>query len=74
MDEAVCVLGRADNPAEATDDVAGGVEQIAERFPEVRLVRNHRNGGFPANNLVMGDLDGVRYLGLVNNDALQASA
>jgi GT2 family glycosyltransferase len=47
----------------------GSPEQITERFPEVRIVRNDRNGGFPANNLAMGDLDDVRYLGLVNNDA-----
>jgi GT2 family glycosyltransferase len=47
----------------------GSPEEIERRFPQVRLVRNDRNGGFPANNLAMTDLDGVRYLGLVNNDA-----
>jgi GT2 family glycosyltransferase len=69
-------LHRLDWPADELDIVVvdnassdGSPEQIEERFPQVRLVRNDRNGGFPANNLAMGDLDGVRYLGLVNNDA-----
>lgn len=47
----------------------GSPDRIAARFPDVRLVRNPVNGGFPANNLGLHDLDGVRYVGLVNNDA-----
>jgi len=47
----------------------GSVEAIEERFPQVEVRRNDINGGFPANNLALTDLDGVRYVGLVNNDA-----
>jgi GT2 family glycosyltransferase len=47
----------------------GSIEQIEERFPQVQVRRNERNGGFPANNLALRDLEGVRYVGLVNNDA-----
>ena len=41
---------------------------VAER-PRVRLIRSPKNAGFPANNLGLRDLDGVDYVGLVNNDA-----
>ena len=41
----------------------GSPEEIERRFPSVRLIRNDRNGGFPANNLAMGDLDGVALRG-----------
>jgi GT2 family glycosyltransferase len=37
--------------------------------PRVRLIRSPKNLGFPANNLGLRDLDGVDYVGLVNNDA-----
>jgi GT2 family glycosyltransferase len=47
----------------------GSDRVIAERFPEVRLVRNTANTGFPANNLALRDLDGVDYVGLVNPDS-----
>jgi GT2 family glycosyltransferase len=47
----------------------GSDQVIAERFPEVRLVRNDRNTGFVANNLALRDLDGVDYVGLVNPDS-----
>jgi GT2 family glycosyltransferase len=46
-----------------------GSDLELERRPRVRLVRSDHNMGFPANNLAMGDLDGVDYVGLVNNDA-----
>ena len=39
------------------------------RRPRVRVIRSRRNLGFPANNLGMRDLEGVDYVGLVNNDA-----
>lgn len=47
----------------------GSVEAVVESHPEVRVIRSPTNAGFPANNLAMGDLDDVRYVGLVNNDA-----
>jgi GT2 family glycosyltransferase len=47
----------------------GSDRVIAERFPGVRLVRNDVNGGFPANNLALRDLDGVDYVGLCNPDS-----
>jgi GT2 family glycosyltransferase len=39
------------------------------RRPRVRLVSSPDNTGFPANNLALGDLDGIDYVGLINNDA-----
>jgi GT2 family glycosyltransferase len=48
--------------------VDGSADGIETRFPGVRVIRNGRNDGFPANNLGLADLDGVRYVGLVNND------
>jgi GT2 family glycosyltransferase len=47
----------------------GSADAIAARFPDVALVRRARNDGFPANNDALRDLDGVRYVGLVNSDA-----
>ena len=47
----------------------GSDRVLAERFPQVRVVRNAANTGFVANNLAMGDLDDVDYVGLVNNDS-----
>jgi hypothetical protein len=46
----------------------GSDERLAQH-PRVRLIRSPRNLGFPANNLGLADLDGVDYVGLVNNDA-----
>jgi GT2 family glycosyltransferase len=46
-----------------------GSDRLLEGRPRVRLVRSAENLGFPGNNLAMGDLDGVDYVGLVNNDA-----
>ncbi|MGZ4715160.1 MAG: glycosyltransferase [Acidimicrobiales bacterium] len=47
----------------------GSVEAVVERFPDVRVIHSPTNAGFPANNLALRDLAGVRYVGLVNNDA-----
>jgi len=47
----------------------GSPDRIAADFPKVDLRRLASNGGFPANNVAMGDLEQVRYVGLVNNDA-----
>jgi GT2 family glycosyltransferase len=46
----------------------GSAEAVARR-PRVRLVRSPVNAGFSANNLGLRDLDGLDYVGLVNNDA-----
>jgi GT2 family glycosyltransferase len=48
---------------------ADGSDQVLAERPRVRLIRSPRNLGFPANNLGLRDLDGVDYVGLVNNDA-----
>jgi GT2 family glycosyltransferase len=48
--------------------VDGSAEALARR-PRVRLIRSPQNAGFPANNLGLRDLDGVDYVGLINNDA-----
>lgn len=47
----------------------GSADAVAASFPTVRVVRNTTNLGFPANNLGFVDLDGVDFVGLVNNDA-----
>ncbi len=47
----------------------GSADAVAERFPDVTLIRRASNDGFPANNDALRDLDGVRYVGLVNSDA-----
>jgi GT2 family glycosyltransferase len=47
----------------------GSVDVVLGACPDVRVIRSPRNAGFPANNLALRDLDGVRYVGLVNNDA-----
>lgn len=49
--------------------IDGSAERVASRFPEVRVVRMPRNVGFPANNVALGNLGGVDYVGLVNDDA-----
>lgn len=51
----------------------GSPERIAERFPECALVRRTSNDGFGANNLGLTGLEGVRAVGLVNNDAFVES-
>jgi GT2 family glycosyltransferase len=47
----------------------GSVEAIRRRFPQVEIRQLATNDGFPANNRGLEDLDGVDYVGLVNNDA-----
>ena len=47
----------------------GSVEAIAAELPDVEIRQRGRNDGFPANNHALRDLDGVRYVALVNNDA-----
>ena len=69
-------LAASDWPAEELQLVCvdnastdGSVERIAAELPGVEVRPFGRNGGFPANNLALRDLDGVRYVALVNNDA-----
>jgi len=47
----------------------GSDREVEAEFPAVRVLRSPANRGFPANNLAMSDLEGVEYVGLVNNDA-----
>ena len=47
----------------------GSDRVVEDRFPDVRLVRNVTNTGFPANNLALVDLEAVDYVGLVNPDS-----
>jgi GT2 family glycosyltransferase len=49
--------------------VDGSADLVRAAHPGVRVIRSPRNAGFPANNLALADLAGVRYVGLVNNDA-----
>lgn len=51
------------------DSSDGSDDAIEARFPKVRLLRTGRNTGFPANNLGLRDLEGIDFVGLVNNDA-----
>jgi hypothetical protein len=68
-------LERLDWPADRLEIVVvdnastDGSDQLLEQRPRVRLIRSPRNTGFPANNLALRDLDGVDFVGLVNNDA-----
>ncbi|NCY16608.1 MAG: glycosyltransferase [Actinobacteria bacterium] len=49
--------------------VDGSVEALRTAFPQVQIRALGSNGGFPANNVALRDLDQVRYVALVNNDA-----
>lgn len=51
------------------DSTDGSADRIERELPQVDLRRLGSNIGFPANNRAFGDLDQVRYVGLVNNDA-----
>lgn len=47
-----------------------GADLVAEKFPQVRIIRSRENLGFAGgNNLALDDLAGVNYVGLVNPDA-----
>jgi len=46
----------------------GSVAELARRFDDLIIVHNPTNTGFPANNLALRDLEGVRYVALVNPD------
>jgi len=68
-------LERLDWPADrleivVVDNASGdGSGRVVGARPRVRLIRSERNLGFPGNNLALRDLDGVDFVGLVNNDA-----
>ncbi len=51
------------------DSSDGSIEQVENEFPDVDVRRLGSNHGFPANNEALNDLDNVRFVGLVNNDA-----
>jgi Glycosyl transferase family 2 len=74
--DAVESVTRLDWPADRLDIVVvdnastdGSDVEVECRFPSARVVRSPANIGFTANNLALRDLDGVDYVGLVNNDA-----
>jgi len=75
LDRCLGALRRLDWPAARLDLVVvdnastDGSDGIVGRHPGIRLVRNDHNGGFVANNLALGDLEGVDYVGLVNADS-----
>src|SRR5687767_3982634 len=63
-------------PAEALEIVlvdnasTDGSDRVVEAaHPEVTVMRNHANLGFPGNNVAMRDLARVDYVALINNDA-----
>jgi GT2 family glycosyltransferase len=69
-------LSRTEWPADELELVCvdnastdGSVEAVAAQMPTVAVRQVGRNEGFPANNHALRDLDGVRYVALVNNDA-----
>jgi GT2 family glycosyltransferase len=68
-------LERLDWPADRLEIVvvdnasADGSDRVLGGRSRVRLIRSERNLGFPGNNLALRDLDGVDFVGLVNNDA-----
>lgn len=68
-------LERLDWPADRLDLVvvdnasSDGSDLALEQRPRIRLVRSPTNMGFPGNNLAMADLQGIDYVGLINNDA-----
>ena len=47
----------------------GSAARVRHAFPDVDVIELDTNEGFGANNHALGGLDGVRYVGLVNNDA-----
>lgn len=47
----------------------GSAARVRARHRAVRVIRCEVNVGFPANNLALTDLTGIRYVGLVNDDA-----
>lgn len=47
----------------------GSIERLRVAHPQVEIRAQARNTGFPANNLALGDLEQIRYVALINNDA-----
>ena len=47
----------------------GSIDSVAVRYPEVHIVRNGVNLGFPGNNTALDELGDVDYVALVNSDA-----
>jgi GT2 family glycosyltransferase len=46
----------------------GSAERVGAH-PRVEVRRSQENLGFPGNNLALRDLDGIDFVGLINNDA-----
>jgi N-acetylglucosaminyl-diphospho-decaprenol L-rhamnosyltransferase len=76
VESCIAALLATDWPAGALDVVLidnastdGSADAVVASHPEVRLVRNGTNTGFPANNLALRDLGDADYVALVNNDA-----
>jgi GT2 family glycosyltransferase len=76
LERSVAALLALDWPADELEVVVvdnasadGAADRVRERHPEVRVLRNPTNEGFPGNNAALRDLDDVRYVGLVNDDA-----
>jgi len=51
------------------DSSDGSIDRIEREFSTIDVRRLGTNNGFPANNEALGNLDSIRYVGLVNNDA-----
>ena len=47
----------------------GSVDRLRAAHPGVEIRAQDRNTGFPANNLALRDLERIRYVALINNDA-----
>ena len=47
----------------------GSIERVEREYPDVLIVRNGVNLGFPGNNSAMRNLDEVDYVALINSDA-----
>ena len=55
--------------ASTTPRATAASRRSRAELPDVEIRQVGRNDGFPANNHALRDLDGVRYVALVNNDA-----
>jgi GT2 family glycosyltransferase len=73
----VDALRRTEVPAGLTLEIVvidnassdASADAVAAAHPDVLVLRNTENAGFPANNLGLWDLDGVAAVGLINSDA-----
>jgi len=47
----------------------GSADLVADRHPDVHIIRLPKNVGFPANNHALRDVESFDYVGLINDDA-----